>query len=683
MRRMAAVTVLMACCGAIGVLAQDRATGPDAAPPPPRPGAAIHDLPTAMGGEDPVEGFNRVVYHGSNTFMRWIYRPVGTVYSAIIPRWGVQRFVYFTDNLGFIPRMGSCFLQGRGEDGGIELLRFLTNTTVGVAGFFEVAEDWDLPRQDEDFGQAFASWGIGPGCSLYGLAPTNVRDTVGSVFDYALDPKTYFYGGQGFTLLNRGLEVYPLYERTWRESFDPYWTFRELQLVNRRLQVTDWSPAQADPGFVPATVTPGDDVRVQVDGLPLWRLGGVAWQGAVVDTLRVGLFKVQRERASMWTNLSPYNTDFEQTGQVRFVRVTPRAEGRPAMAYRFWGQVDPGAPLVVFLPGLGSHCTGSTGAAFAELAHGRGAAVAVLSNAMNWDFVEAAAGEPIPGFTPDDARAVRRAVGRVLADLRTNRGLDPRQIAVAGVSLGALHTLFLADLERQEPTLGIDRYLAINPPVDPLHGMQMLDRFFAAGASWREDEAVARASETAGRFLAMTRATAGAETLSVPIGAENARFIIGWSFRRSLRDLLASLHHRQALPAVRTRYAWGNRQSLYRELGQYGYEWYIRQVVIPHYEQRWGRPVTLAGLNEKAGLRAIEPTLRHHAGIRVIHTGDDFLVTPADRAFLQDALGKNLVLFEHGAHLGNLHLPAVQRLMMRAVALPEGAAVAAAAADPR
>jgi len=679
---MTVTLALMAGCAAIGMHAEDSPAA-DAAPASAEVASvAATDLATAMGGHDPLEGFNRVVYHGANTFTRWIYRPVGTVYSSIMPRWGVQRFVYFTDNVAFIPRMGSCFLQGRGEDGGIELLRFLTNTTVGVAGFFEVAEDWRLPRQDEDFGQAFASWGIGQGFSLYGLTPTNLRDAFGSIFDYALDPKTYIYGGQGFTLLNRGLDTYPLYERTWRESFDPYWTFREYQLIHRRLQVVDWSPAQADPGAEAATVTADGDVRIQANGLDLWRLGGTAWQGAVVDTLRVGLFKVQRERESMWTSLSPYNTDFEQAAQVRFVRAAPRAEGRPRMAYRFWAQKDPAAPLVVFLPGLGSHCTGGTGAAFAELAHDRGAAVAVLSNAMNWDFAESAGIEAVPGYTPDDARAVRRALGKVLADLRENRGLMPRSIAVAGASLGGLHTLFLADLERREPTLGIHRYLAVNPPVDPLHGMRTLDRFFAAGTAWREDEAVARASETAGRYLAMLRTTSGAETLSVPIGAENARFIIGWSFRRSLRDLLASLHHRQGLPSIGTRYAWGDRQSLYHELGQYGYEWYIRRVVIPHYRQRWADPsVTLDSLNGKAGLRAIEATLRGHGGIRVIHTGDDFLVTDADRAFLQDALGKDIVFFENGAHLGNLHLPTVQRLMMRAVDLPDAASVPPAVAD--
>lgn len=235
----------------IAMAAEASAQAPvDPNPPGPWIDSAAVDLPTFMGGRDPLEGFNRVAYHDSNVFIRYVYRPIGTGYSTIMPRWGVRHINYFTDNLEFIPRMCSCFLQGRSEDGGIEMLRFVTNTTVGIAGFFEVAEGWHLPRQDEDFGQAFAAWGIGPGCSLYAVSPTNVRDAVGSIFDFALDPKTYVNGGQAFTFLNDGIEVYPQYDCIWRESYDPYWSFRELKLIQRQLQMDNWSSAKVDPNYV-------------------------------------------------------------------------------------------------------------------------------------------------------------------------------------------------------------------------------------------------------------------------------------------------------------------------------------------------------------------------------------------------------------------------------------------------
>src|ERR1700724_2221265 len=59
--------------------------------------------------------------------------------------------------------------------------RFAINSTIGGAGLFDVASDWDRPHHDADFGQTFGVWGIGTGPSvqlpLFG--PSNVRDAVG------------------------------------------------------------------------------------------------------------------------------------------------------------------------------------------------------------------------------------------------------------------------------------------------------------------------------------------------------------------------------------------------------------------------------------------------------------------------------------------------------------------------
>jgi len=641
-----------------------------------KPEQVVFDPTTALGGEDPLEGLNRSIYHVANSFVRYVYRPVGTGYASVMPRWGVRHVNYFLDNLEFLVRGGSCLLQGRVLDGGIELTRFLTNTTVGIGGFFEVAEDWGLPRQDEDFGQAFASWGIGPGCALYAVGPTNVRDAVGSIFDYAFDPKSYVNGGQAFSFLNRGVESYPHYEQVWRESFDPYWTFRELGLLRRQLQLTNWTAAETDLKPAPPLSEDADESGPErmIEGIRAWRLAGNFWQGAMVDTLRVGLFRVRRNWDSSWAYLSLFNTDFEETGRLRWVAVADPEEDRPDMPYKYWGQDDPTAPLVLVLPGLGGHCSGTTGAALAELFHDRGCAVAVLPNAMNWEFAESAAlaRAPVPGFVPDDAAAVRRALGKVLADLRENKDISPRTVTLTGVSLGALHTLFVADLERKEPSLGLARYVAINPPVDPLFGMRELDRCWHVGAAWSEEEMEARMTRAAGHFMNMAAVanSPAAAAWTLPLAEDTARFLIGYSFRRNLRELMACLHHRQALPGLPA-YVWGDRQTLYHHLNQCSFEWYLREVLLPRYaaEDKLDPDLSIEELNQRASLRAIAATMREHSDIRVLHSCDDFLETPADRAFLQETFGSRIRFFDRGGHLGNLYLPTVQQVILEAAGL--------------
>ena len=220
----------------------------------------MDDLPTEIGGRDPVEGFNRAMFATNDVFMRYLFRPVGYVYGSIFPEPAVMAFNRFTDNLGFPARMISAFCQARFQAGGIEFVRFLGNTTIGIVGFFDPATAWfDLPRQDSDFGQAFASWGIGPGCYLFlpGAGPTNVRDGVGKIFDYALDPKTYFYGGQAFTMLNKGMTSYRDYETLVYANFDPYLQMRDLSLLTRRMQLERWKPeTTALPEAQPAPAGP-------------------------------------------------------------------------------------------------------------------------------------------------------------------------------------------------------------------------------------------------------------------------------------------------------------------------------------------------------------------------------------------------------------------------------------------
>ena len=63
----------------------------------------------------------------------------------------------------------------------------------GVAGFFDVATKWKIPKSDADFGQTFGQWGWKPQCffmlPIYG--PSNERDTLGLAADTAANPLIY------------------------------------------------------------------------------------------------------------------------------------------------------------------------------------------------------------------------------------------------------------------------------------------------------------------------------------------------------------------------------------------------------------------------------------------------------------------------------------------------------------
>ena len=67
------------------------------------------------------------------------------------------------------------------------------NTTVGVAGFFDVGTKWNIPKSDADFGQTFGQWGWKPQffIMLPIFGPSNERDTIGLAADTAANPLLY------------------------------------------------------------------------------------------------------------------------------------------------------------------------------------------------------------------------------------------------------------------------------------------------------------------------------------------------------------------------------------------------------------------------------------------------------------------------------------------------------------
>ena len=148
---------------------------------------------------DPWQPMNRPVFQFNEGVDRFVLRPVSRGWTFITfegLRDSVAKFFY---NTAFPSRFVSNVGQAEGQQAITEVARFLINTTVGVAGFFDPATRWGLPRRDEDVGQMFGRWGIPPGpfWMVPLLGPSDPRDFVGTVFDTALSPLTWFVPGAG------------------------------------------------------------------------------------------------------------------------------------------------------------------------------------------------------------------------------------------------------------------------------------------------------------------------------------------------------------------------------------------------------------------------------------------------------------------------------------------------------
>jgi len=139
---------------------------------------------------DPWESFNSTMFEFNRKVDRYALKPFAQGYDFIVPDFvqvGISNMFY---NLRFVPRFLNNVFQGKVKGASIEVGRFLLNSTVGYAGFLDLAKEIDLITPEEDFGQTLGFYGVksGPYLVLPLMQPFTVRDAFGYMTDIFLNP---------------------------------------------------------------------------------------------------------------------------------------------------------------------------------------------------------------------------------------------------------------------------------------------------------------------------------------------------------------------------------------------------------------------------------------------------------------------------------------------------------------
>jgi phospholipid-binding lipoprotein MlaA len=199
---------------------------------------------------DPLEGANRKVYAFNDKVDSWVLRPVATGYRDWVPGEIRDRVRNFFGNLAD-PFIGvNNILQGKFEDGFLDWMRFGFNTTIGLLGLHDVASDMGYEKHNEDFGQTFGRWGAGTGPYLVlpFLGSSDVRDGIGTGFDFYVDPLSEFrpyrlqYALWGTRLVQVRADLLEASRILEEAALDRYTFQRDAYLQRRRNLVFDGRP---------------------------------------------------------------------------------------------------------------------------------------------------------------------------------------------------------------------------------------------------------------------------------------------------------------------------------------------------------------------------------------------------------------------------------------------------------
>ena len=207
--------------------------------------------------DDPLETTNRAVHSVNVGLDRAVLRPGSQIYGATLPQVARSGVNNFSQNMSVPGTILNDVLQLSVEDALHNTTRFLVNSTLGLAGLFDVASAVGVPPRPSDFGETLHVWGFGEGAyiELPVLGPSTTRDTIGFVVDTAMNPvarvatvpqMNVILGAKVGQTLDQRYSFGNTLDSILYESADSYTQSRLLFLQNRRFNLGQSADAEDD-----------------------------------------------------------------------------------------------------------------------------------------------------------------------------------------------------------------------------------------------------------------------------------------------------------------------------------------------------------------------------------------------------------------------------------------------------
>ena len=204
--------------------------------------------------KDCFENINRATFAFNQALDGVLFKPVASAYRVLPSpiKSGVSNSL---DNLTNLVTIPNNIIQGEFKKAGINSGRFIINTTIGILGFIDVAQNLGFPDYEkEDYGQSLAKLGVGPGCYMVlpVLGPSTVRDAAGSLanlmggdawYNVTVTNDTHYFSDIDYysSRITSGVDFraknYDAIENLEKNSLDFYASVKSLYLQDRQQKI--------------------------------------------------------------------------------------------------------------------------------------------------------------------------------------------------------------------------------------------------------------------------------------------------------------------------------------------------------------------------------------------------------------------------------------------------------------
>lgn len=142
---------------------------------------------------DPYESVNRTIFAFNEFVDTMFIKPAAKAYVAVTPepiRKGVSNFF---GNVSDAHSFVNGVLQGKHEKASQDLSRVFVNTIFGFGGLYDLGTELGYEKGEEDYGQTLGHYGLpaGPYLMLPFLGPSTLRDSMGLIPNFLLDPVSF------------------------------------------------------------------------------------------------------------------------------------------------------------------------------------------------------------------------------------------------------------------------------------------------------------------------------------------------------------------------------------------------------------------------------------------------------------------------------------------------------------
>lgn len=654
-------------------------------------------------GPDKYEKINRKVFNFNLGLNKYAIRPVHILWCSIMPEYGIERIQSAYKNIEYPKRLISSLIQKDFKSSGTETVRFLTNTTLGVAGMFDPAKKFfNLEPVNEDMEQALTKCKCNSGSYLVlpVMNGTTARGIAGKILDTSLNPTTYV-GTPVLAMVKAGLTVnrtsymQPFIKMIESTYADPYEIARKMygidnyikcnnldrkEILENGFKAVEEEPKtelventldmrgkhedknENDEKLTVAEIIKGgtnidniilksynlDNSKLMADML----LYDYNPQNPVVDSMRTALFDMSEVDASIWNELSIWNRCFSKKIKTSSVNITPEKEN---YKFKYIMQKDKNSPVAIIYPSIGEGITSRHSVILAKIFYDAGYSVIIQGSHFQWEFVKCMPDSYKPGIPSQDAEYLKTVTSKIVENLEHTYNCKFREKTVIGTSFGALTTLFLANQEFHNNTLNITKYISICPPIELVYAMQQVDK---NSEEWDKnpDEIKNKAAVTAAKVIQLSdikNSDNDIKISSLPFTEDEGKLITGFIMHQKLSDLIFTLEKTQK----------NKKTEIYNTINNMNYRDYTEKYLLGD------KYKTLEDLQKASSLLSLEEFLKNSTNYKIYHTLDDYLVNQKQLKQLKIYTGKKTVLLSNGAHLGFLYKPEFIEDLKREISL--------------